>query len=48
MRSSCVDTRPACELHTHGLWESYADSNSNADHNPYCYGYVNTYTYGRC
>ena len=43
LRSSDADTRPACELHTHKLWQSHADpdcdsysnSNGNGDSNSY-------------
>ena len=31
MQSSGLDTRPACELHTHNLWQSHADPNGDSN-----------------
>jgi hypothetical protein len=53
LRSSRSDTRPACGLHTHKLWQSHADPNSDTDGNGYCnclaycycYSDVHAYTY---
>jgi hypothetical protein len=36
------DIGPACELHTHKLWEPFADANGDTD--GHCYGY----SYGNC
>ena len=37
LQSSHADPRPACELHTHKLWKSYADANGDGD----CHGHCN-------
>ena len=43
MFGSCADTRSACGLHTHKLWQSHADPNGYG--NAYCNpnGYGNAY-----
>ncbi len=58
MQSSCADTRRACELHTHDLWESHADGDTDghsycdgyrhsySDANSNCYGHGNSHSYG--
>jgi len=33
---SGADTRRACELHTHNLWQSHADANGDTYGNSYC------------
>ena len=37
MFGSCADTRSACGLHTHKLWQSHADPDGDTD------GYGNSY-----
>src|SRR5438876_88160 len=56
LRYSGADTRPACELHTHRVWQShanadrdsngytYTDSDANCDSNSYAY--ADGYAYG--
>ena len=56
LRSSDADTRLACELHTHRVWQSHADANgeSDCDSHSYCnclayghsYSYTDSYGYG--
>jgi len=49
LQCSHADIRPACELHTHGLWESHADpdrdSNGHADSYTYTDSNTNSYSY---
>jgi hypothetical protein len=40
---SHADIRPACELHTHRLWESHADP--DVDGYSHCYGNTNGDSY---
>jgi hypothetical protein len=52
------DIGPACELHTHKLWEPFADANGDTDGHSYGYSYGNSfsncysngygYSYGNC
>jgi hypothetical protein len=42
LRSGHSDTRPACGLHTHELWESYTDPDGDS----YSDGYSCSYGYG--
>jgi hypothetical protein len=48
------DIGPACELHTHKLWEPFADANGDTDGHCYGYSYGNCdsncygYSYGNC
>ena len=53
MYGSGADTRPACELHTHKLWQSHADPDShgyshgdgNSDSNAYLNANANADSY---
>ena len=44
------DIRPACELHTHKLWQSVADpdGNSNRYSNRHGYSDGHSYSYSHC
>jgi len=49
LHDSGADTRPACELHTHRLWQSHADayrySNSYSHADSYANCHSNSYAY---
>ena len=43
MYDSGSDTRRACELHTHNLWQSHADANGDTDGHSDSYSYSHSY-----
>jgi hypothetical protein len=42
------DTRRACGLHTHRLWQSHADPDGESDCDSHGYGDSYSYSYGNC